>query len=575
MSDAALGWRSSAFYAVIRFTRAAGTQSPEYMEKRALIAVAISIFILLFYQEVVLRRLYPPSPEGQTAVREPSPTVPVAPRTAPDIPPEIAAPAQPRAPARSVTVETDLYKAAFTTAGARLQSFQLKKYRTTVDPNSPLQQMILPGREGELPFGIELRGAQALSDANAPYAVGEGDLHLAAGQEGGLDFVWAGEGVTLRKRFSFRGDRYDFAVSVGAQGVSRHYNELALVWAKGVETHAQAGSEIIFEHAIFLDGRKFTEDPFDHLAAGKIVPEKDARADIQWAGYAGKHFLAAMVPVDSQNPRLWLKLRDSTVEEKLLFPIPADADTVRQRLEIFIGPKDFDALDRVGHSLSRGVNLGWFDFIAVPLLHVLQLSHAFTGNYGIDIILLTVVIKILFAPLTHRSFKSMREMQKLQPQMAKIREKFKDTPEQMNKEIMELYRRHKVNPLGGCLPMVLQIPVFIGLYQALLNTVELRHAPFFLWINDLSAPDRLGSVQLPFVQHPGVPVLTLLMGVSMFVQQWMTPSAGDPAQQRVMMIMPLMFTFMFVNFPSGLALYWLVNNLLTIAQQFYMNRTST
>jgi len=169
----------------------------------------------------------------------------------------------------------------------------------------------------------------------------------------------------------------------------------------------------------------------------------------------------------------------------------------------------------------------------------------------------------------------MREMQKLQPQMAKIRERFKDTPEQMNKEIMELYRRHKVNPLGGCLPMVLQIPVFIGLYQALLNTIELRHAPFLLWINDLSAPDRLGALQLPFVQHPGIPVLTLLMGVSMFVQQWMTPSAGDPAQQRVMMIMPLMFTFMFVNFPSGLALYWLVNNLLTIAQQFYMNRTAT
>ena len=145
----------------------------------------------------------------------------------------------------------------------------------------------------------------------------------------------------------------------------------------------------------------------------------------------------------------------------------------------------------------------------------------------------------------------------------------------MNKEIMELYRRHKVNPLGGCLPMVLQIPVFIGLYQALLNAVELRHAPFLWWINDLSAPDRLGSVQLPFVQQPGVPVLTLLMGASMFAQQWMTPAAGDPAQQRMMMVMPLMFTFMFVNFPSGLALYWLVNNLLTIAQQYYINRTAT
>jgi YidC/Oxa1 family membrane protein insertase len=163
-------------------------------------------------------------------------------------------------------------------------------------------------------------------------------------------------------------------------------------------------------------------------------------------------------------------------------------------------------------------------------------------------------------------------MQKLQPQMAHIREKYKDDSETMNREIMELYKRHKVNPLGGCLPMVLQIPVFIGLYNALLNSVEMRHAPFMWWITDLSAPDRLGELQLPFVQGAGIPILTLVMGASMFVQQWMTPAAGDPAQQRVMMIMPVMFTFMFVNFPSGLVLYWLVNNVLTIAQQVYMNR---
>jgi YidC/Oxa1 family membrane protein insertase len=185
---------------------------------------------------------------------------------------------------------------------------------------------------------------------------------------------------------------------------------------------------------------------------------------------------------------------------------------------------------------------------------------------------MTVLIKVLFMPLTQKSMRSMREMQKLQPQMTALRERYKDNSEQMNKEIMELYRRHKVNPLGGCLPMVLQIPVFIGLYQALLNAVELRHAPFVLWINDLSAPDRLGSMQLPFVDQPGIPVLTLFMGVSMFLQQWMTPTAGDPTQQRVMLIMPLVFTFMFINFPAGLTLYWLVNNILTIAQQYTLNR---
>jgi YidC/Oxa1 family membrane protein insertase len=547
------------------------------MEKRALIAVAISIAILVLYQEVVLRRFYPPpTTENEEAVSE-TPAAEVAANRAPrESAPELPAPApRPKleAEARNITVETDLYKAVFTSAGARLQSLILKKYRTTVDPDSPFQEMVVPGKDGELPFGIELRGTQVFADTNAPYGVEGGDLHLHPDEEGSLDFVWTSEGVSLRKRFTFRGDRYEFSAAVSAQHVPHDYNELAVSWVKGVDTTPQPGSEVIFDHTALLDGRKFTEDPFDKLSAGKIIPEKDMHGDIQWAGYSGKHFLAAMVPIEAQNQRLWLKLRDGTVEEKMLFPISSEA--IQQRLDIFIGPKDFDALEGVGHGLSRGVNLGWFGFIAVPLLHVLKFSHTFTGNYGIDIILLTVLIKILFIPLTQRSFKSMRAMQKLQPQMAKIRERFKDSSEQMNKEIMELYRRHKVNPLGGCLPMVLQIPVFFGLYQALLNTVELRHAAFFLWINDLSAPDRLGAMQLPFVQLPGIPVLTLLMGVSMFVQQWMTPSAGDPAQQRVMMVMPLMFTFMFVNFPSGLALYWLVNNLLTIAQQFYMNRTAT
>lgn len=540
------------------------------MEKRALIAVAVSIFILVFYQEVVLRRLYPPAPAGEGMVSA-TPTIETPPaRVQPQSPAEqlAAPPPRPLLNARSVTVETDLYRAVFTSAGARLQSFELKNYRTTVDPASPPQEMVVPGRDGELPFGVELRGAQVLSDFNAPYGVEGGDLHLTAGEEGSLDFVWAGDGVELHKHFTFRGDRYEFSAAVQTQLAQRQYNDVAVSWVKGPAAIPQPGSEVLFDHAIYLEGRKFTEEALDQLSGSKVVT-----GSVRWSGYAGRHFLAAMVPIEAENEKLELGIRDNTVEQKFIFPISSEA--VNQRLTIFIGPKDFDALEHAGYSLSRAVNLGWFGFIAVPLLHELKLSHTITRNYGIDIILLTVIIKILFIPLTQRSFKSMQAMQKLQPQMAKIRERFKDTPEQMNKEVMELYRRHKVNPLGGCLPMVLQIPVFIGLYQALLNTVELRHAVFFLWINDLSAPDRLGALQLPFVQNPGVPVLTLLMGVSMFVQQWMTPSAADPAQQRIMMIMPVMFTFMFVNFPSGLALYWLVNNLLTIAQQFYMNRTST
>jgi YidC/Oxa1 family membrane protein insertase len=200
-----------------------------------------------------------------------------------------------------------------------------------------------------------------------------------------------------------------------------------------------------------------------------------------------------------------------------------------------------------------------------------------TANYGLDIILLTVLIKVLFIPLTQKSFQSMHALQKLQPEMKRLQERFKDDREALNREMMELYRRHKVNPLGGCLPMLLQMPVFIGLYNALFYAVELRHAPFALWINDLSAPDRLPALPSPpiaelFGVEMRIPVLTLLMGASMLVQQKMTPPAGDPAQQRMMMFMPVIFTVMFVSFPAGLVLYWLVNNVLTIAQQAMMQR---
>lgn len=544
------------------------------MEKRALIAVVISLVVLVLYQEVVLKRLYPP-PTEEEAGSEPSPMAPppVNPEAQAPLPDEAIA-AQPKEkPARDaqrVRVETDLYVATFTAAGARLESFQLKNYRTTVDPDSPLQETVIPGQQGELPFGVELRGTsvEVLSDTAAVYTASLGSLTLNGNESGSVDFTWHGEPVTLQKRFTFHGDRYEFATAVTAQNVPPEYGEIGITWTKALELTPPPGAESVYDKAALLDGRKLVEFTFDKLATGVVQT-----GNIGWAGFSGRHFLAAIMPTEPQNPRVWLKLRDHTVEEKVLFPISAGATAAKA--DVYIGPKDFDALETVGHDLSRAVALGWFWFIALPLLHVLKFLNRFTGNYGVDIILMTVVIKGLFIPLTKRSFESMRAMQKLQPQIAKIREKYKDDSETLNKETMELYRRHKVNPLGGCLPMVLQIPVFIGLYSALMNAVELRHAPFILWINDLSAPDRLGTLQLPFVQHPGIPVLTLLMGVSMFLQQWMSPSAGDPQQQKVMMIMPLMFTFMFVNFPAGLALYWLVNNVLTIAQQYYINRTAT
>jgi YidC/Oxa1 family membrane protein insertase len=275
-----------------------------------------------------------------------------------------------------------------------------------------------------------------------------------------------------------------------------------------------------------------------------------------------------MIPPEGEKNSLLFSAKDGTVTTKL--SIPWDPQPVTYT--VYVGPKEPNALNAVNPALDRAIDFGWSHFIARPLLSLLKLSHAATGNYGLDIILLTVLVKLAFFPLSAKAFRSMNEMKKIQPQLEQLREQFKDDREKLNREMMELYRRNHINPLGGCLPMVVQIPVFIGLYQAFMHAIELRQAPFFGWIQDLSQPDRLGSMWLPLVDPPGIPVLTLLMGGTMVAQQAMTPMPGDPVQQKMMMIMPLMFTVMFVNFPAGLVLYWLVNNVLSIAQQYAQNK---
>ncbi|OFV88588.1 MAG: hypothetical protein A3J75_06180, partial [Acidobacteria bacterium RBG_16_68_9] len=387
---------------------------------------------------------------------------------------------------------------------------------------------------------------------------------LSDGATGAVSFVGEVEGIRVTKRFQVSADSYLFGLEVTAEAAPGTYTEMAIGWPKHLNGGAAPGHEKIFDSIVAIKGDKLQHVQWDQL-------DKVLEDDIRWLGYSGRYFLVALVPpADAETlARMALSRREQILQAKLVLP-PGELKT---HVDVYVGPKEIENLEATGHSLRRAVDLGWFTFIALPLLQLIKWSNRLTGNYGVDIILLTVVIKILFIPLTQKSLQSMREMQKLQPQMAKIRERYKDKPDEMNKEVMELYRRHKVNPLGGCLPMVLQIPVFIGLYNALLNAVELRHASFVGWINDLSAPDRLGALQLPFVEPPGIPVLTLLMGVSMFVQQLMTPTTtADPTQQRIMLIMPVVFTFMFINFPSGLTLYWLVNNILTIAQQYVINR---
>jgi YidC/Oxa1 family membrane protein insertase len=233
----------------------------------------------------------------------------------------------------------------------------------------------------------------------------------------------------------------------------------------------------------------------------------------------------------------------------------------------YAGPKDYKMLEAIGDfSLERTIDLGWFSFLALPLLWLLRFLYSLVGNYGVAIIALTLIVKAVMLPLSKASFVSAKKMQDLQPEIKALRERVKD-PNQLNQEMFALYKRKGVNPMGGCFPVLIQIPVFLGLYNALLNAIELRHAPFAGWITDLSAPESLQILGI------GVPVMVLLMAASMVYQTWTTPTpSADPAQQKMMMIMPLVFAGMFIIFPmpAGLVLYWLVNNIISIIQQLYM-----
>ena len=307
----------------------------------------------------------------------------------------------------------------------------------------------------------------------------------------------------------------------------------------------------------------------------KKLEEQDIVAgEIHWAAYVDNYFMTAMVPDQAFTGSVRISPRgDSTVRIDLVNPpanLPKAMET-RYGYHLYFGPRQLEVLKSLHLGLERIVDYGFFDIIAKPVLYLLKWFYKGLHNYGLAIILVTVIIKILFWPLTQKSYTSMKAMKDLQPQMTKIREQYKDDKQRINAEMMGLYKTHKVNPLGGCLPMVIQIPVFFALYRILVQSIEMRHAPFMLWVNDLSAPDRLPiGFDLPYVG--GLPVLTLLMGLSMFIQQKMTPTPGDPTQAKMMMMLPIVFTFLFINFPSGLVLYWLVNNILSIGQQYLINK---
>lgn len=542
----------------------------ENMQWRATAALVISLVILLLWDYLVGVPTPPPPPPPQQ--QEENVSQPAAPPLQGKLEarPEglKAAPSAPSHPARDVVVQTPLYRAVFTEQGARLKSFQLMDYRETVAKDSPPKELVRATEPAGWPLGLALL-KPPLDTSQAVYTASNLKLDLrgpGAPGKATLRFeLTTPEGLRLLKTFEFERQRYRVGLAVSVQNLS------------GQDIEAEPAVSLVnapfgVDNGYYRQAALLVGDELETVDAGDLNEPKLVRGNIGWAAYDEPFFVAALAPDQAANVRLAVK--GALLEESLISP-PAKIGAGQQRTygySLYYGPKDMRILGAQGMNLERVIHYGWFDIIAKPLMVVLNWIYGFVGNYGVAIILLTILIKLIFWPLSQKSFRSMKEMQKLQPKLAALKEKYKGDTAKLNQEMLALYRTYKVNPMGGCLPMLAQIPVFIALYQALQYSIELRHAPFMLWINDLSAPDRLYlGFDIPYVG--GLPVLTLLMGASMWLQQKMTPMTGDAAQAKMMQLLPLIFTFMFIYFPSGLVLYWLVNNVLSIGQQYYINRS--
>ncbi len=473
------------------------------------------------------------------------------------------------------TVETPLYRAVFTNRGPAVISFKLLNYNETIEQNSkPVELVNLnePHKEFmQFNFNNQRRAGKREFIFNADEKLIKVDKESSYRE---LTFSCPDvDGMTIKQTFRFYPDKYNIDLKITVENRSEYQasgNIEARIQgmppSKKVKYYSFAGIALLMDNEL------------EEIAPKKMKDEKTLSGNIDWLAWENEYFLSAIVPLDSEKGYFKGQVQPTgLIRGEYISPLrdlkPLEAFS--SDFTLFMGPRDIEILKSAGNKLEKAIDFGFFDIIAKPLHFVLRFFNGFVHNYGLSIIILTVLIKILFWPLTQKSHRSMKEMQKIQPLMAKIREKYRDNKEQMNKEMMNLYRTYKVNPMGGCLPMLIQIPVFFALYRILGNSIELRHAPFMLWINDLSAPDRLFnfSFSLPFMSPPyGIPVLTLLMGASMFIQQKMQPMVGDPAQAKVMMFLPVIFTVMFINFPSGLVLYWLTQNILTIGQQYLIRR---
>jgi YidC/Oxa1 family membrane protein insertase len=546
------------------------------MDTQRLIALIVFTFSALLlwdaWQKHNAPKVPPPASQVAAPAGVPAPTTPLSaptsstpPAAAPGAPPS----ATPAPAGEAVLVRTDLFEVEINTTGGDIRRLTMLKVFSALDRYKPLT-LLEPNPKHYFVTQSGLLG-EGLPNHKTPYR-SEGRAFSLGGKDSLEVRLTASEGpAEVVKRFVFHRGSYQIDVAYDVRNTADKplapYAYFQFLRdgnpppEEAVQTSAFAGVATFTGPAVYTEESKFVKVEFKDIDKGKQPYPKKAKDG--WLAMVQHYFVSAWLPKSGLEREFYTqRVGDNQYTAGVLVPIGAVAQgaTGSVTVPVYIGPQETDTLERIAPGLNLVVDYGVLYPLAAPLFWILKWIHTHVGNWGWAIIILTILIKLVFYPLNAKAGRSMAQMKVLAPKMEKLKQLYGDDRQKMNQAMMELYRTEKINPLGGCLPIVVQIPVFIALYWVLLASVELRHAPWLGWIHDLSAPD-------PYF------ILPIIYAASMFVQTKLNPQPADPVQAKVMLMMPIMFSIFFLFFPSGLVLYWVVQNLLSIVQQWHINRT--
>ena len=460
-------------------------------------------------------------------------------------------------------MDTDLFHAEVSTTGGDLRTLELKAHRATDDQKQNFllfeqrADHVYVAQSGLIGGGLPTHRTEFTSQTTA-YRLSDGsdtvDVRLEAAPV---------NGVKVTKVYRFTRGSYlihvSFELSNSGSAPVQPYAYFQMLRDDKSPAGDSAMLPTFTGIGIYTEKDKFHKVTFADNEKGKASYPKTSTDG--WIAMLQHYFLAAWLPPNGVSREFYVRRVDNLNAAGVIVPVPAvqPGTTTTLDVPLYAGPQEQDKLAKLAPGLDLSVDYGWLTIIAVPLFWLLSWFYRWVGNWGVSIIILTVIIKLIFYPLSEASYRSMAKMRVLAPKLQRLKEQYGDDRQRMQQAMMEMYKTEKINPLGGCLPIVVQIPVFIALYWVLLASVELRHAPFMLWIHDLSRPD-------PYF------ILPVLMGATMIIQSRLNPEPPDPIQAKVMKIMPIAFSIFFFFFPAGLVLYWLVNNVLSILQQWHINK---